>query len=160
MAFSPYVLNMRIAVFVFLREIMSPFDVKDARKRPHWRVSALLCCKPTNALWYCNSLLFRSGALYFETSTVPWHPTHLVPVLWVHLFYFNEVACHLTVTHLGCQVQHGKEVICLLTDSFSKQRRQEPDDLIVPTFCSHVHGILAVLHRETIQVQDTVLAHI
>ena len=24
---------MRIAVFVFLREIMSPFDVKDARKR-------------------------------------------------------------------------------------------------------------------------------
>ena len=33
MAFSPYVLNMRIAVFDFLREIMSPFDVKDARKR-------------------------------------------------------------------------------------------------------------------------------
>ena len=32
----PHVLNMRIAVFAFLREIMSPFDVKDARKRPHW----------------------------------------------------------------------------------------------------------------------------
>ena len=31
MAFSPYVLNMQIAVFAFLRVIMSPFDVKDAR---------------------------------------------------------------------------------------------------------------------------------
>ena len=64
MVFPPYVLNMQIAVFAFLREIMSPFDVKDARKRPHWWVSALLCYKPTNALRYWNSLLFRSGALY------------------------------------------------------------------------------------------------
>ena len=32
----PYVLTMQIAVFAFLREIMSPFDVKDARERPHW----------------------------------------------------------------------------------------------------------------------------
>ena len=63
MAFSPYVLNMRIAIFAFLREIMSLFDVNDARKRPHWWVSVLLCYKPTNALRYWNSLLFRSGAL-------------------------------------------------------------------------------------------------
>ena len=60
---SPYVLNMRIAIFAFLREIMSPFNVKDARKSPHWWVGALLCCKSTNALWYSNSLLFRSSAL-------------------------------------------------------------------------------------------------
>ena len=58
-----YVLNMWIAVFAFLREIMSLFDMKDARKWPHWWVSALLCYKSTNALWYSNSLLIRSGAL-------------------------------------------------------------------------------------------------
>ena len=85
---------------------------------------------------------------------------HLVPVLWVQVHFFNEVACHLTVTTLGCPVQHGIGVVCLLTDSFSKQRQQELDDLNVPTYCSQVHGIHAVLHQETIQVQDTVLAHI
>ena len=58
------VLNMQIPVFAFLREVMSPFNVKDARKRPHWWVSMLLCCKSTNELWYWNCLLFRSGALY------------------------------------------------------------------------------------------------
>ena len=67
MVFSPYVLNMRIAVFAFLREIMSPFDVKDAIKYPHWWVRVLLCCKSTNALWYLNSSLFRSGALYMHS---------------------------------------------------------------------------------------------
>ena len=96
--------------------------------------------------------------LYFETSTVPWHPTHLVPFLWIQVHFINEVTCHLTVTTQGCQVQHGIRVICFLMDPFSKQRQQELDDLNVPTLCSHVHGILAVLHRETIQVQDTVLA--
>ena len=69
MAFSPYVLNMRIAVFAFLWEIMSPFDVKDARKRPHWWVRVLLCCKSSNALWYSNSLLFSSGALCLKRCT-------------------------------------------------------------------------------------------
>ena len=74
MAFSPYVLNMRIAVFDFLWEIMSPFDVKDARKRPHWWVWALLCCKLTNALWYLSSLLFilLRNQKWWTPSCVRW----------------------------------------------------------------------------------------
>ena len=96
--------------------------------------------------------------LYFDTSTVSWHPTHLVPVLWVHVYFINEVTCHLTVTLLGCRMQHGIGVVCLLMDPFSKQRQQELDDLNLPTFCSAVHGIAAILHQETTQVQDTVLA--
>ena len=94
---------------------------------------------------------------YFETSTVAWTPMHLVPVLWVHVYFINEVTCHLTVTKLGCHVQHGRGVVCLLMDSFSKLRQQELDDLNVPTCWGAVHGIQAHLHH--IQVQDINCMH-
>ena len=88
------------------------------------------------------------------------HPTYVVPVLWVQLEFCNEVTCHLTMTELGCPVQHGTGGVCLLMDPFSKQRQQELDDLNVPSLCSQVHDILAGLHQVTIQVQDTVLARL
>ena len=69
MVFSPYVLNIRIVVFAFLQEIMSSFNVKYARKRPHWWVSTLLCCNLTNAY----SLLVRSGALYICNERLDIH---------------------------------------------------------------------------------------
>ena len=76
-------------------------------------------------------------------------PTHLVPVLRVHFQGLNQVTCHLTMTPLGCQVQHGKGVLILLMDPGSKHWQQQFDDIQTPTFCSLMHGIAAFLHRET-----------
>ena len=83
---------------------------------------------------------------------LPWHPTHLVSVLWIHLQFFNQVACHLTVAPLGCPVQHAVPIAVLLMDPCPKLWRQELDHLQLPTFCSLVHGILAVLYRVTKQM--------
>ena len=75
--------------------------------------------------------------------------THLVPVLRVHIEGVHQVTCHLIVTCLGCPVQHGVGVLCLLVDSFPKHRHQGIDHLNVPAYCSKVHGIEAILHWET-----------
>ena len=74
--------------------------------------------------------------------------THLVPVLWIYLEFFNEVACYLTVSFLGCPVQHVVSIAVLLMDPCPKHQRQKLDHLQMPTKCSLVHSILAVLYTE------------
>ena len=83
-------------------------------------------------------------------GTPPPH-THLVPVLRVHIHGVYQVACHVTVTILGCPEQYGIGVVCLLMDPCSKRWQQVFDDIQTPTLCSLVHGIVAILHRETTQ---------
>ena len=85
-------------------------------------------------------------ALCFGTHlSLPWHPTHLVSVLWIHLLFFDQVVCHLTVALLDCPVQHCVPIAVLLMDPCPKFTTQELNHLQVPTLCSHVHGIVAVL---------------
>ena len=67
---SPYVLSMQNAVFAFLWEIMLPFDMKDVRKCLHWWVSALLCCRSTNTLWYWNSLLSNTSSIQIQSIQI------------------------------------------------------------------------------------------
>ena len=91
--------------------------------------------------------------LYVRTHLpLLWLPTHLVPVLWIQLQFFNQVACYLAVAFLGCPVQNGIVSIVFLMDLCLKHRRQELDHLQLPTLCSHVHGIVAILYRVTKQM--------
>ena len=87
----------------------------------------------------------------FPSLGIPPPHTHLVPVLRVHIHGLYQVACHMTVTLLGCPVQHGSRIICLLMYPCSKHWQQVFDDIQTPTLCGLVHGILPVLHWETIQ---------
>ena len=98
-------------------------------------------------LWNMSSPLLAPPCL---PPVSPLH-THLVPVLRVYIQHLYQVTCHLTVTILGCPVQHGIGVRILLMDPCSKHWQEVLDDIQTPTCCSLVHGIVAVLHRETTQ---------
>ena len=107
--------------------------------------------------WHLVKCLIAQINIYSHTCTMhrpctPWHLTHLVPVLWVHLKFSNEVACYLTVALLGCPVEHGVGIFSLLVDSCSKYWGKVFDDLNVPTFCSYMHGIAAILYKVTTQM--------
>ena len=78
----------------------------------------------------------------------PWHPTHLVPALYIHLQFFNEVACYLTMAHSGCPVQRSMSIISSVMDLHPKSRRQELYHLQVTTFCSQVQSVAAVLGQQ------------
>ena len=69
------------------------------------------------------------------------------PVVWIYPKFFNETACHLTVTGKGSPVQHGIIVIVFITDPCPKRRGQEFDDFPMPTLCSQVQGIEAILYQ-------------
>ena len=127
----------------------------DFSNRTRMYVHSLLCLSVTKMTSIITTHRHASPCLLYTSSpflaSPPLTHTHLVPVLRVHIHGLYQVTYHLTVAILGCPVQHGIGVVCLLMDPCSKQGSQEFYDIQTPTSCSHVHGIEAVLHRETIQ---------
>ena len=97
-------------------------------------------------------LVFATISCTLDTTPPLQHPTYLVFVLWVKLEFFNEVTCYLTVAVESCQVKTGEPMVVLLVDPRSKHRRQEFDNLQMPTMHSHVHGIVAILYQVTTQM--------
>ena len=96
-------------------------------------------------------LLWNMSSPLLAHPPPPRPHTHLVPVLKVHIQRVYQVSCYLTVTILGCPVQHGIGAHILLMGPCFKHWQQVLDDIQMPTCCSCVHGIVAVLHGETTQ---------
>ena len=92
-------------------------------------------------------MLQFSTTLWSHTLLL-FHPTHLCPVLWVHLHFLNQIACHLTATHLGCPMQHGVAIAVSFMELCCKRLRKELDHFQMSTCCSLVHGIVSILPRD------------
>ena len=56
----------------------------------YWR---LLCVRDPESRY--NITNTHADLVLWNTSPIPWHPKHLVLVLWIHLQFFNQVACYI-----------------------------------------------------------------